>query len=135
MRSLRWVGLMSSLVIVGVLGGLMAALPSEAATLTLDGATINVSTSTTSCTLRSGFNACFDLAFTSPLTVNNKWIVFDCAALDKPCGSTFTGRGKADVNDVSSCSTCTSDMLAMGGIGIKAKFPSSTGVSGTLVLR
>ena len=135
MRSLRWVGLMSSLVIVGVLGGLMAALPSEAATLTLDGAPINVSTSTTSCTLRSGFNACFDLAFTSPLTVNNKWIVFDCAAPDKPCGSTFTGRGKADVNDVSSCSTCTSDMLAMGGIGIKAKFPSSTGVSGTLVLR
>ena len=135
MRSLRWVGLVFSLLIVGVLGGVMAPLPSEAATLTLDGAPINVSTSTTSCTLRSGFNACFDLAFTSPLTVNNKWIVFDCAASDKPCGLTFTGRGKADVNDVSSCSTCTSDMLAMGGIGIKAKFPSSTGVSGTLVIR
>jgi len=135
MKYLRCVGLLSSLLIVGVLGGVMAPLPSEAATLTLDGATINVSTSKTSCTLRSGFNACFDLAFTSPLTVNNKWIVFDCAASDKPCGTTFTGRAKEDVNDVSSCSTCTSDNLAMGGIGIKAKFPSSTGVSGTLVVR
>ena len=135
MKYLRQVGLVFSLLIVGILGGLMAPIPSEAATLTLDGATINVSTSTTSCTLRSGFNACFDLAFTSPLEVNNKWIVFDCSALDKPCGSTFTGRAKTDVNDVSSCSTCTSDMLAMGGIGIKAKFPSSTGQSGRLVVR
>ena len=135
MKYLRWVGLLPSLLVVGILGGLMAPLPSEAATLTLDGATINVSTSTTSCTIRSGFNACFDLAFTSPLTVNNKWIVFDCSALDKPCGPTFVGRAKTDVNDVSSCSTCTSDMIATGGIGIKAKFPSSTGVSGTLIAR
>jgi len=42
MRSLRWVGLIFSLLIVGVLGGLMAAIPAEAGTptLTLDGITI-----------------------------------------------------------------------------------------------
>lgn len=135
MRQLRWAGLVFSLSIVGVLAGLMAPLPSEAATLTLDGATINVATSTTSCTIRSGFNACFDLAFTSPIEVNNKWIVFDCSAPGAPCGTTFTGRARTDVNDVSSCSTCTSDMIATGGLGIKAKFPSSTGVSGTLIVR
>jgi hypothetical protein len=45
MRSIRWVGLVYCLVIVGVLGGLMAPLPSQAdppmPTLTIDGVTIN----------------------------------------------------------------------------------------------
>ena len=37
MRYIRWVGLVSSLLIVGVVGGLMAPLPSEAATLQIAG--------------------------------------------------------------------------------------------------
>jgi len=132
---------LACLIISMLVGGtLVVPLPAEAGvpTLRLDGATINVSTSKTSCPNRSGYNACFDLLLplppTAPLEVNNKWIVFDCSASNNPCGATFHGRAKVDVNDVASCATCTSDMLAIGGIGIKAKFPSSTGVSGTLVL-
>ena len=77
LKFLQRIGLVSMLLIVGVLVGLMAPLRSEAGspTLRLDGATINVSTSPTSCTIRSGYNRCHDLTFTSPLTVvgtNNK---------------------------------------------------------------
>ncbi len=77
MRSLRWVGLMSSLLFVGVLGGLLAPLPSEAATPTLaikiDGATVVPSgnpvggfliTSSTTCNASEttlGYTACYGI--------------------------------------------------------------------------
>ena len=77
MRSLRWVGLMSSLLFVGVLGGLLVPLPSEAATPTLaikiDGATVVPSgnpvggfliTSSTTCNASEttlGYTACYGI--------------------------------------------------------------------------
>jgi hypothetical protein len=62
MRSLRWVGVLFSLLIVGVLGGLMAPLPSEAnpPTLTLqadNGNIVNILGGTATCP--SGYNQCY----------------------------------------------------------------------------
>jgi len=64
MRYLRWVGLVSSLLMSGVLGGLMAPLSSEAGTPTLtiqvdSGLLTNVPLST--CAIPSGYTACFAL--------------------------------------------------------------------------
>ena len=67
MRYLRWVGLVSSLVIGGVLGGLMAPLPSEAApTLTLQvdsGTPVNILGGTVTCP--TGFTSCFAVGGTA----------------------------------------------------------------------
>ena len=68
MRSLRWVGLVFSLLIVGVLGGLMAPLPSEAnpPTLTLqadNGDPVNILGASTSCP--SGYNQCYRVNFSA----------------------------------------------------------------------
>lgn len=69
MRYFRWIGLMSSLLFVGVLGGLMAPLPSEAVTsltIKIDGTTRNHSSGTflqsTTCSsteTTQGYNTCF----------------------------------------------------------------------------
>src|SRR6266849_4210300 len=63
MKSLRWVGLVFSLLIVGFLGGLMAPLPSDAATtLTLqvdNGTPVNILGSAVTCADTTNFNKCF----------------------------------------------------------------------------
>lgn len=71
MRSLRWVGLVFSLLIVGVLGGLMTSLPSEAApptappTLKLQvdtGSTLTLTTTLSTCLagdISAGYNYCY----------------------------------------------------------------------------
>ena len=51
------VGLVSTLLIGGVLGGLMAPLPSEAMTISIDGQTL--STGLTSYTCESGYTSCW----------------------------------------------------------------------------
>lgn len=71
MRYLRWVGLVSTLLFVGVLGGLMAPLPSEAVpsmpTLTIDGVTITNlqyygdGCGTVGTPNDPGFNACWSI--------------------------------------------------------------------------
>lgn len=62
MKYLRWVGLLSSLLIVGVLGGLLAPLPSEAVpTLTLQvdsGTPVNILGAATACSTTS-YNQCY----------------------------------------------------------------------------
>ena len=79
MRHLRWVGLLFSLLIVGVLGGLMAPVPSEAAqasgttapsyvsvTFQVDsGTAVNILGNLAACSsgdLAAGFNWCYELA-------------------------------------------------------------------------
>ena len=57
MKYLRSVGLMSSLLIAGVLGGLMAPLPSEALTVTMNGSTV----STTSRSCDAGYTLCLSI--------------------------------------------------------------------------
>ena len=79
MRHLRRIGLMPSLLFVGVLGGLMAPLPADAGTPTLtlqvdNGAITNVPLS--SCTVPSGYSACFALQ----------------------TGGTFSGTGPAGIS-------------------------------------
>lgn len=73
MKYLRWIGLMSSLLIVGVLGGLMAPLPSNAApasraptvTLQMDaGATLTINTTLSTCLSGDttlGYNYCYSV--------------------------------------------------------------------------
>ena len=65
-KYLQQVGLVSTLLIVGVLGGLMAPLPSEAAptvTLKVDsGTATSILTATGTCTVETGYTACYTIA-------------------------------------------------------------------------
>jgi hypothetical protein len=69
MKYLRWVGLMPSLLIVGMLGGLLAPLPSEAAPasspptimLQMDGGTVQTITTTLSSTCDATYNYCYSI--------------------------------------------------------------------------
>lgn len=75
MRSLRGVGVLFSLLIVGVLGGLMAPLSSEAATATLtlqldNGTPVNILTGSTA-TCPTGYNKCYTVTSTPVAFGNN----------------------------------------------------------------
>ena len=56
MRCLRWIGLMSGLLLVGVLGELLAPLPSHALSVMIDGRTVGLTPTSAACT--SGYNLC-----------------------------------------------------------------------------
>ena len=76
MKSLRWVGFVFSLLIVGVLGGLMAALPAEAANTTVtlqadNGAPINILGSSVPCTDTANYNQCFSISSALEAVGNN----------------------------------------------------------------
>ena len=79
MRSPRWVGLVFSLLIVGVLGGLMAPLPSEASNTTLtlkvdNGTAVNILGSKVTCSATetgAGFNVCYAINTSAIATGSN----------------------------------------------------------------
>ncbi|UVT14834.1 MAG: C-type lectin domain-containing protein [Nitrospira sp.] len=77
MKYLRWVGLMTSLLIVGAIGELMTPLPSEALTVTIDGTTVQITTTSAACT--SGYNLC---SFIPPGRYGN-WTVGDVSSTNK----------------------------------------------------
>ncbi|UVT21378.1 MAG: C-type lectin domain-containing protein [Nitrospira sp.] len=77
MKYLRWVGLMPNLLLVGAIGELMAPLPSEALTVTIDGTTVQITTTSAACT--SGYNLC---SFIPPGRYGN-WTVGDVSSTNK----------------------------------------------------
>jgi len=103
MKYLRWVGLMSSLVIVGVLGGLMVPLPSEAATLKIDGVSVTLNTPIA---CDSGYNSCFviTLALNTPRTIG-AWVVGDVST---------TNRARVMINDLGT--TGSVDKMKLTGV-------------------
>jgi hypothetical protein len=80
MRSLRWIGLVFSLLIVGVLGGLMAPLPSEAdnntpPTVTIDGASVTltrIANVNGVCPNDTAFNSCWSINGTNVTTESTR---------------------------------------------------------------
>lgn len=119
MRSLRWVGLVFSLLIVGVLGGLMAALPSEAApTLTIDG--VNVGLTQITCA-DTGYNSCWSLNGTSPRTIG-VWKVGDASA---------TNKARVLINDVSTAGSV--DTMKLTGVTFTPVVAAGTKVTNAVV--
>ena len=99
MRSLRGVGVLFSLLIGGVLGGLMAPLPSAAApTLTIDGVAVGLTQITCADT---GYNSCWSLNGTSPRTFG-VWKVGDASG---------TNKARVLMNDVSTAGSVDSMKL------------------------
>lgn len=88
MRNLRWVGLLFSLLIVAVVGGLMAPMPSEAGTPTLTlqvdkgvgGATTATSILGAQVTCATGFTLCYAIN-TSAIATGNKGKSFRAATI------------------------------------------------------
>ena len=77
MRCLRWMGLLSSLLIVGVLGGLLAPLSSEALTVKIAGSTVQITPTSAACS--SGYNLC---SFIRPGQYGT-WMVGDVSSTNK----------------------------------------------------
>ena len=78
MRYLRRVGLLSSLLFVGVLGVLLAPLPSEALTVTINGSTVG----TTSRSCDAGYTLC--LSITPGPVAGGAWIVGNVSSTNRP---------------------------------------------------
>jgi hypothetical protein len=112
MRHLRWVGLVFSLLIVGVLGGLMAPLPSEADNpiLTIDG--VNVSLTTACASVDSGYTSCYSINTASPYS---HWTVGNVSD---------TNKARFLINDVSTAGSV--DAMKLTGITFTPVTPDTT---------
>jgi hypothetical protein len=117
MKYLRWVGLMSSLVIAGVLGGLMAPLPSEALTVKIDGSQVQITTTSAACT--AGYNLC---SFITPGRYSD-WTV----------GNVDDGTNKARIMIGDNSAANSLDLLKMTGITFTPFAPVS-GVTQTAIV-
>ena len=104
MRRRERVGIVSSLLIVGVVGGLMAPLPSEAApTLTVDG--VNVGLTQITCT-DTGYNSCWSISGTAGTGRQiGAWMVADVSA---------TNKARVLINDVSTVGSL--DAMKLTGV-------------------
>ena len=109
MKFLRRIGLFSCLLFIGVLGGLMAPLPSEALTVTIDGIPVAISTTSTACS--SGYNLC---SFIAPGRYAD-WVVGDVATSNK---------ARIMIGDNSTASSL--DLLKMTGITFTPFAPGGT---------
>ncbi|MEI8014862.1 MAG: hypothetical protein WCH20_08495 [Nitrospira sp.] len=110
MRYIGWVGFVPSLLMVGVLGGLMAPPPSEAMTITIDG--LDVTGSVTPYTCETGYSSCWYIttAINTPLTIagtNDTWKVADVST---------TNRARVRINDVGGTPATNVDKMNLTGI-------------------
>lgn len=117
MRSLRWFGLVPSLLFAGVLGGLLAPLPSEALTVTIDGSPVQIATTSAACI--PGYNLC---SFITPRQYGN-WIVGDAST---------TNRARIMIGDNSAANSL--DLLKMTGITFTPVVPAGTKITTTVVV-
>lgn len=124
MKYLRWVGLMSSLLIVGVLGGLMAPLPSEAATLQIAGVNVPLLTTTGTgegqrYTCETGYTLCWYITSTPGGTRTiGGWVVGDM---------TNSNRARVRIGDVSGAGSITNyDKMNMTGATFKPVTPNAS---------
>ncbi len=118
MRYLRWVGLMSSLLFVGVLGGLMAPLPSEAMTLEIAGQQ-NVTVFPYTC--ETGFTSCWYLidpsTGTAPRTRTiGGWVVGDL---------TSSNRARVRIKDLSGAALTNVDTINLTGATFRPVTPNA----------
>ena len=116
MKYLRSVGLMSSLLIAGVLGGLMAPLPSEALTVTMNGSTV----STTSRSCDAGYTLC--LSIVNGPVAGGTWKVGNASG---------TNTARVMIADNSAANSL--DLLKMTGITFEPVGPTP-GVARTLTV-
>lgn len=124
MRSLRWVGLVFSLLIVGVLAGLMAPRPSEAApaTLTIDNQPVGLTLNGPGCGSDTGFNTCYSLNGTNVTTDSTRsqtirignWYVGDVSS---------TNQARLLINDVST--TGSIDTMKLTGTTFTPVIPGT----------
>ena len=117
MRSLRWFGLVPSLLFAGVLGGLLAPLPSEALTVTIDGSPVQIATTSAACI--PGYNLC---SFITPRQYGN-WIVGDVST---------TNRARIMIGDNSAANSL--DLLKMTGITFTPVVTAGTKITTTVVV-
>ena len=117
MRYLRRVGFVSCLLIVGVLGGLLAPLPSEALTVTIDGSSVQIATTSAACS--PGYNLC---SFITPRQYGN-WIVGDVSS---------TNRARIMIGDNSAANSL--DLLKMTGITFTPVVTAGTKITTTVVV-
>ena len=99
MTYFRWVGLLSSLLLVGAFGALLAPLPSHALSVTIDGRAVQLTTTSAACT--SGYNLC---AFIPPGTYGG-WTVGNVSS---------TNRARIMIGDNSAANSL--DLLKLTGI-------------------
>ena len=117
MKYLRRVGLVPSLLFVGVLGGLLAPLPSEALTVTIDGSPVQIATTSAACI--PGYNLC---SFITPRQYGN-WIVGDVSS---------TNRARIMIGDNSAANSL--DLLKMTGITFTPVVTAGTKITSTVVV-
>lgn len=115
MKYLRWIGLMSSLLIVGAFGELMAPLSSEALTVNIAGSTVQITPTSAACS--PGYNLC---SFIPPGQYGT-WIVGNV--------NDATNRARIMIGDNSAANSL--DLLKMTGITFT---PTGTGTQTTTVV-
>ena len=131
MRYLRWVGLVCSLLFVGVLGGLMVAVPAEAGnpTLTIDGLTVSLTQGGPGCGNDTGFingsnsvlNSCYSIAGTNTTTDSTRsqtlrvgnWYIGDY---------TTTNQARVLINDTAT----GTDNMKLTGVTFSSAINTST---------
>ena len=124
MKYLRWFGLVSCLLIVGVLGGLLVPLSSEAApaTLTIQGLSVGLTLNGPGCGSDTGFNTCYSLNGTNITTDTTRqntirigdWYVGDVSG---------TNQARVLINDVST--TGSVDTMKMTGVTFTPVIPGT----------
>ena len=116
MKYPRWIGLMSSLLIVWALGELMAPLSSEALTVTIDGRTVAIAPTSAACS--SGYNLC---SFIAPGRYGD-WNVGDVSS---------TNRARIMIGDNSAANSL--DLLKMTGITFTPVVTTGTKITTVVV--
>lgn len=116
---LQRIGLVSTLLIGGVLGGLLGPLPSEAATMTFDGATITLSDTVGTgagqkYTCEPGYSSCWYLTSSATTTrsiagPSGTWTVANIST---------TNRARVRINDVGGTPSTNLDKMNLTGIKI-----------------
>ena len=129
------VGLVSTLLIGGVLGGLMAPLPSEAATLTIDGVNIPLLDTTGTgegqkYTCESGYSSCWYLTSSATATraitgATGTWTV---------ANDTATNRARLRIYDVGGTPATNVDKMNLTGIKITPP-ANTTGKTTKIVIK